>query len=431
MDAEKSKKKYDTEIRELKAKLTALQKPDKPHQRSQESAISELNKKNTALATAAESSRKKYETELNTLKTQIVALQKEGKNQQVTSQDETLTALKDKNTALIADAKNSHKKYETEISTLQKQITDLKQKGKQELYSQNSTVSDLQKQNAQLLAAVATSGKKYQDDVSAKGMQITALQKKAEQDQLAQNDVVNALKQKNAALVTEADTHNKNYEADINALNVRIADLNKKAKPSYNDLPLNDKNGKYAYSLGYFFHEDMTKSLAMFKGRGMNLDMDYVIAGIVDSQRGALKESSKEAYDAIKELNDKANGYTSDFVKKMEHKLKDKTFKKLPGDVFLVVNKKGTHRYHSGDKVTYSMTERVVDGKVIMKTNNAHVIYNEALPQFLREVLDSGLNGGEVAVYGAAESLYTPSTMPKGVAPDTSMEIVFQIHRNP
>lgn len=183
-----SGKKYEEEINNLKSKLAGLR-----HKNQQADCtvpglkdnIASLTKKNAELIAEAENSGKRFETEVRILKAKLAGLQK--KNQEIASTvpdlKDSISSLAKKNAELVASAANSEKKFKADIQALKNQLAGLQMKNQESesiIPGLKNTIESLTKKNAELSAGAVNARKKYEADINKFKAQLPELQQKTQ-----------------------------------------------------------------------------------------------------------------------------------------------------------------------------------------------------------------------------------------------------------
>ncbi|EJE7990687.1 FKBP-type peptidyl-prolyl cis-trans isomerase N-terminal domain-containing protein, partial [Escherichia coli] len=179
-----------------------------------------------------------------------------------------------------------------------------------------------------------------------------------------------------------------------------------------------------SYSLGTYYLQKAMIDSKELEINGLHISKNTLMQGFNDALNNSLKLSEKEISNTLSSVNRVVQSNTRKTELLLKEKIGDKQYKKIQTGVYLVVNKKGGKKYSGMDVVRFNMFEKKLDGTPIKNTMNASVLYNKADP-LIKKVIQTGLKGGEVTIYGKA--LYIYKSIPKGISGDEIVSVKFSL----
>lgn len=180
-----------------------------------------------------------------------------------------------------------------------------------------------------------------------------------------------------------------------------------------NDKPLDKKKPgeMLSYSLGTYYLQKAMMDSKELEINGLQISEKTLTQGFNDASNKKLKLSEKEISDALSSVNRTVQRNTRKTESLLREKIGNKHYRKIQPGVYLVVNEKGKGKYADTDAVRFNMFEKKLDGTPVKNTMNASVLYKKADP-LMRKLVNAGLKGGRVTIYGKA--LYIYKVLPKG-----------------
>ncbi|HDX9865217.1 TPA: hypothetical protein RO222_004897, partial [Escherichia coli] len=212
---------------------------------------------------------------------------------------------------------------------------------------------------------------------------------------------ISALRQQNAKLQESqkgsADALAKKG-TELSELTAQISALRQQ-----NDKPLDKKKPgeTLSYSLGTYYLQKAMMDSKELEINGLHISEKTLTQGFNDASNKKLKLSEKEISDALSSVNRTVQRNTRKTESLLREKIGNKHYRKIQPGVYLVVNEKGKGKYADTDAVRFNMFEKKLDGTPVKNTMNASVLYKKADP-LMRKLVNAGLKGGRVTIYGKA-----------------------------
>lgn len=221
----------------------------------------------------------------------------------------------------------------------------------------------------------------------------------------------------NAALSARSD--------ELKKAAATLADLRSKQTGEEDNLAPSSDEQRQAYMAGVMMADGLEKRLDGWKQAGVNTDMKMFRAGLTDGLQGHIRLKQGVARKAqaafIDAVQNGALHKVTDAQKQLAALAKGrKPLKSVAGISWYRIRK--GRMIPKGMPVTLSMTEQVVNGKVISRVPAIAVRPGDDVPSIVKDGMYLPGEGGEVVAYALARSVYGELPLPEGVQPFTVME---------